>query len=237
MEIHKDYCIVLTKNGQFLKRKIPAGVFEVGDEIVIDQELAFYEPQKTAKSSWVGRFVATASIVVVIIVGVVLGVRFAKRYSSSGEVDFSSEYTVVGKEAQEEEAGEAMITGEEEEMAEEEEAEEEVIAAVDEEKEGTVVYTDIYFLNKKDWVEEKIRGILFSYMVADDTGIQMRIENISSMPDFNGNFKLYMLKSDRSVTRVIIIPFENFAPGDIYEDSFSLSEMEKSFRLEVFENF
>lgn len=233
MEIHKDYCIVMTKDGRFLKRKIPVGVFEIGDEIVIDQELAYYEPQKVARTSWVGRFIATASIAVVIIVGVVLGVRFVKRYSSSGEVDFSSEYTVVGKEAEEEEAGEAIIARDEEELAEEEE----VIAAEEEEKEGTVVYTDIYFLNDNDWVEEKIRGIIFSYMAAGDTGIQIRIENISSTPDFSGKFILYMMKSDRSLTRVINIPFENFAPGDIYEDSFSLSEIEKSFRLEIFEYF
>ena len=50
MEIHKDYCIVMTKDGQFLKQNIPAGVFEIGDEIAVSKEYA-HEP-KTVKVGW-----------------------------------------------------------------------------------------------------------------------------------------------------------------------------------------
>jgi hypothetical protein len=46
-----------------------------------------------------------------------------------------------------------------------------------------------------------------------------------------------MLKADKSETRVIDIPFRNFVPGDLFEDSFLLQEGEISFRLEVFEEF
>jgi len=236
MEIHKDYCIVVTEEGRFLRRKIPSGVFEIGDEIMIDQELTF-EPAKTPRQSMVGRYLATALVVVVVIVGAVLGIRFIRQYYAS-EGRGLAEYEAVAEEAAEEvveEAEEPQYEYEESAELTKDEAEEAL--AAEEEKEGNVVYKDIYFLDVENWVQEKIRGIMFSYKVESGTVLQVQLENISSEPGFDGTFELFMLKADKSETRVIDIPFKNFVPGDFFEDAFMLQEGETSFRLEVFEEF
>lgn len=233
MEIHKDYCIVVTEEGRFLRRKIPSGVFEIGDEIMIDQELTF-EPAKTPRQSMVGRYLATALVVVVVIVGAVLGIRFIRQYYASEGVSLA-EYETVAEEAVGEEAEEPQYEYEESAELTKDEAEEAL--AAEEEKEGNVVYKDIYFLDVENWVQEKIRGIMFSYKVESGTVLQVQLENISSEPGFDGTFELFMLKADKSETRVIDIPFKNFVPGDFFEDAFMLQEGETSFRLEVFEEF
>lgn len=232
MEIHKDYCIVVTEEGRFLRRKIPSGVFEIGDEIIIDQELAF-GPAKTPRQSMVGRYLATALVVAVIIIGAVLGIRFIRQYYASGGTGLA-EYETVAEEAVGEEAEEPQYEYEESAELTKDEAEEDL---AEEEKEGNVVYKDIYFLDVENWAQEKIRGMMFSYRVESGTVLQVQLENISNEPGFDGTFKLSMLKADKSETRVIEILFKNFVPGGFFEDSFPLQEGEASFRLEVFEEF
>jgi hypothetical protein len=235
MEIHKDYCIVMTKDGRFLKRKIPAGVFEIGDEITVDLEMSF-EPVATPRRSMIGRYLATAMVVLVIVVGAVLGERFIRQYYESKGIErvgFEEAAEEAVEEAAEEEAEEPQY--EYEEASEAAEDEEEVLAEA--EKEGNVVYRDIYFLDTEDWAQEKIMGIMFSYRVESGAVLQVQIENISNEPAFDGTFELFMLEADKSETRLINIPFRNFVPGDFFEDSFLLQEGEASFRLEVFEEF
>jgi hypothetical protein len=235
MEIHKDYCIVMTKDGRFLKRKIPAGVFEIGDEITVDLEMSF-EPVATPRRSMIGRYLATAMVVLVIVVGAVLGERFIRQYYESKGIErvgFEEAAEEAVEEAAEEEAEEPQY--EYEEASEAAEDEEEVLAEAG--KEGNVVYRDIYFLDTEDWAQEKIMGIMFSYRVESGAVLQVQIENISNEPAFDGTFELFMLEADKSETRLINIPFRNFVPGDFFEDSFLLQEGEASFRLEVFEEF
>jgi hypothetical protein len=235
MEIHKDYCIVMTKDGRFLKRKIPAGVFEIGDEITVDLEMSF-EPVATPRRSMIGRYLATAMVVLVIVVGAVLGERFIRQYYESKGIErvgFEEAAEEAVEEAAEEEAEEPQY--EYEEASEAAEDEEEVLDEA--EKEGNVVYRDIYFLDTEDWAQEKIMGIMFSYRVESGAVLQVQIENISNEPAFDGTFELFMLEADKSETRLINIPFRNFVPGDFFEDSFLLQEGEASFRLEVFEEF
>ena len=78
IEIHKDYCIVMTKDGQFLKQNIPAGVFEIGDEIVIAKEYS-YEP-KTIKAGWLKSLSVASMAVVVVAVLSIFGVWYFKQY-------------------------------------------------------------------------------------------------------------------------------------------------------------
>jgi hypothetical protein len=233
MEIHKDYCIVMTEDGRFLKRKVPAGVFEIGDEINIDLEMSF-EPAARPRRSMVGRYFATAMVVIVIIVGAILGERFIRQYYESRGIGRTG-FEEAMEEAVEETAEEAEEPRYEEEAVVAAKEEEEV--AAEEEKEGNVVYRDIYFLDTEDWAREKIRGIMFSYRVESGAVLEVQVENVSNEPGFSGSFELFMLEADKSETRVIDIPLSGFAPGDLFEDSFLLQEGETSFRLEVFEEF
>jgi len=220
MEIHKDYCIVMTEDGQFVKQRVPAGVFEIGDEIIVERQYS-YEP----KVSRVVRFAIAASVVVVVAVGSVLVVRYLKQYYPAGDIAMVAEEKAVAEE----------VTREEVLM--EEEAEEPALT-MEAEQEETIIYKSesAYPLEEETTVEEHIEDIIFSYKVSGERNLLVRLENISSTYSFNGAFNLIMLLSDGSVARTITILLEGFEPDEIHEESFPLEAGEADFRLEVTES-
>lgn len=222
MEIYKDYCIVMTEDGQFLRHKIPVGRLEIGDEIVIERQYS-YEP----KVSWVVRFAVAAAVIVVVAVGSVLSVRYISQYHTARGT------AMVAEEAVEEKAvvGEALPV---------EEGAEEPALAMEAEQEETIIYKSegVQSLEKEGIIEEYIEEIkiMFSYKVTDGTSLWIGLKNGSSTDSFNGTFNLVMLLSDGSVARTITIPLEDFEPGVIHEESFPLEAGETDFMLEVTEN-
>jgi len=227
MEIYKDYCIVMTKDGQFLRQEIPAGGLEIGDEIVIEK--AYYYERR---ASWVKSFAIAASVVVVVAVGSVLGVRYFKQYYPAGDIAMVAEEKAVAEEATREE-----VLMEEEALPTEESAEEPALA-IEAEQEEIIIYESksVYPLEEGTTVREHIEDIIFSYKVSGERNLLVRLENISSTYSFNGAFNLIMLLSDGSVARTITILLEGFEPGEIHEESFPLEAGEAEFRLEVTES-
>ncbi len=228
MEIHKDYCIVMTEDGQFLRQEIPAGRLEIGDEIVIEKEY-YYE----RRASWVKSFAIAASVVVVVAIGSVFGVRYLKQYYPAGDIAMVAEEKAVAEEATREE-----VLMEEEALPTEEGTEEPALA-IEAEQEETIIYKseDIYSLKEEGMIEKYIEEIMikFSYKVIDSTSLLVSLEN-SSTYSFSGNFNLVMLLSDGSVARTKTIFLEGFKPGDIYKKQFPLEAGEAEFRLEVTES-
>jgi len=228
MEIHKDYCIVMTEDGQFLRQEIPAGVFEIGDEIIVERQYS-YEP----KVSRVVRFAIAASVVVVVAIGSVFGVRYLKQYYPAGDIAMVAEEKAVAEEATREE-----VLMEEEALPTEESAEEPALA-MEAEQEETIIYKseNIYSLKEEGMIEKYIEEIMikFSYKVIDSTSLWVSLEN-SSTYSFSGNFNLVMLLSDGSVARTKTIFLEGFKPGDIYKKQFPLEAGEVEFKLEVTES-
>ena len=220
MEIYKDYCIVMTEDGQFLRHKIPVGRLEIGDEIVIERQYS-YEP----KVSWVARFAVAAAVIVVVAVGSVLSVRYISQYHAARGT------AMVAEEAVEEKA---VV----EEALPVEEGAEEPALAMEAEQEETIIYKSesVHSLEEGTTVEEYIEDIIFSYKVSGERNLSVRLENSSSTGSFNGSFNLVMLLSDGSVARTITIPLEDFEPGDIHEESFPLEAGETDFGLEVTES-
>lgn len=220
MEIYKDYCIVMTEDGQFLRHKIPVGRLEIGDEIVIERQYS-YEP----KVSWVVRFAVAAAVIVVVAVGSVLSVRYISQYHAARGT------AMVAEEAVEEKA---VV----EEALPVEEGAEEPALAMEAEQEETIIYKSesVHSLEEGTTVEEYIEDIIFSYKVSGERNLSVRLENSSSTGSFNGSFNLVMLLSDGSVARTITIPLEDFEPGDIHEESFPLEAGETDFGLEVTES-
>lgn len=225
MEIHKDYCIVMTEDGQFVKQRVLAGVFEIGDEIIVERKYS-YEP----KVSRVVRFAIAASVVVVVAVGSVFGVRYLKQYYPAGDIAMVAEEKAVAEEATREEV---LM---EEEALPTEEGTEEMALAMEAEQEETIIYEGVYSLEEKAQVEEYIEEIIFSYKVLEGKNLSVRLENSSSTYSFNGTFNLVMLLSDGSVARTITILLEGFEPGEIHEEPFPLEAGEAEFRLEVTES-
>lgn len=227
MEIHKDYFIVMTEDGQFLRQEIPAGGLEIGDEIVIEK--AYYYERR---ASWVKSFAIAASVVVVVAVGSVFGVRYLKQYYPAGDIAMVAEEKAVAEEATREE-----VLMEEEALPTEEGTEESALA-MEAEQEETIIYESksVYSLEEGTTVEEHIGDIIFSYKVSGERNLLIRLENISSTYSFNGAFNLIMLLSDGSVARTITILLEGFETGEIHEESFPLEAGEAEFRLEVTES-
>jgi len=227
MEIHKDYCIVMTEDGQFLRQEIPAGRLEIGDEIVIVKEY-YYE----RRASWVKSFAIAASVVVVVAVGSVFGVRYLKQYYPAGDIAMVAEEKAVAEEATREE-----VLMEEEALPTEEGTEEPALA-MEAEQEETIIYKSksVYPLEERTTVREHIEDIIFSYKVSGERNLLVRLENGSSTNVFNGTFTLITLLSDGSVARKITILLEGFEPGEIHEESFPLEAGEAEFRLEVTES-
>ncbi len=118
MEIHKDYCIVMTEDGQFLRQEIPAGGLEIGEEVVIEK--AYYYERR---ASWVKSFAIAASVVAVVAVGSVFGVRYLKQYYPAGDIAMVAEEKAVAEEATREE-----VLMEEEALPTEEGTEESALA-------------------------------------------------------------------------------------------------------------
>ncbi len=223
MEIHKDYCIVVTGDGQFLKRKIPAGVFEIGDEIVIDQAYSF-KPVKPAGVNWVRKFAVTASIAIVAVVALVLGVKYMR--------DYLSEHAAWYKGYEREEF---IVVGEEDKQGVEQEEAPGEAEAVQAEPEEAVIYENMYTLEEGTEFEEFISGIMFSYKVVDGKSLKVRLENINRAPYFSGSFKIVMMLYNGSNSETSEIRLQGFKPGQVRENSFIIRDGETSFRLQVIE--
>jgi len=226
MEIYKDYCIVMTKDGQFLKQNIPAGVFEIGDEILVSREYS-YKP-KTVKVSWLKGLSFASMAVAVVAVLSVFGVWYFKQYLPLRESAVLTANTTAeaAPEAAEDEAAAGELR---------EESAEESGLSMDAEKGETVSFENTYSLIEKVKVEdENVADILsFSYEIIDGVSLQVEFRNISSALVFSGNITLTTLFSDNSVSRTKTIPLENFEPAQVEKESIFLKAEETSLKLEV----
>ncbi len=220
VEIYKNYCIVVTPDGQFLKRRIPEGVFEIGDEIMVDQEPA-YKAVKPTNADQRKKIALSISFAAVIVIASVIGIVFVKNYIANNMAVYSQyeseELRVVGEEAEEEE-----------------EAAMEESKAPQSEPSERVIYSDTYTFEEGEEVEELISGLRFTYDIVDGNKLDVVIENIERSPYFNGAFKITMLQ-DGSESKTNEIPLQGFKQGQVRKSSIIIKTGETGFRLQVIE--
>jgi hypothetical protein len=220
VEIHKNYCIVVTPDGQFLKRSIPEGVFEIGDEIMVDQEPA-YKAVKPTNADQRKKIALSISFAAVIVIASVIGIVFVKNYIAKNMAVYSQyeseELRVVGEEAEEEE-----------------EAAMEESKTLQSEPSERVIYSDTYTFGEGEEVEELISGLRFTYDIVDGNKLNISIENIERSPYFNGVFKITMLQ-DGSESKTNEIPLQGFKQGQVRKSSIIIKTGETGFRLQVIE--
>jgi len=226
MEIHKDYCIVMTKDGQFLKQNIPVGVFEIGDEILVSREYS-YEP-KTVKIGWLkGLSVASMAVVVVAVLSI-FGVWYFKQYLPLKNADLLTADTT---------AEAAPVAAEDEEAVGEtrEESAEGSSLSMEMDQGEAISFENTYsFIEEVKLEDENIADILsFSYESIDGVSLQVEFRNISSALVFGGDIKLTTLFSNNSVSRTKIISLESLEPARIKKDTIFLKTGETSLKLEV----
>ncbi len=86
LEIYKDYCIAITRDGQFLKERIPAGVHEIGDEIIISQLVAEKTEDRPRIFQIISRTAIGFAALAVIVTGSYFGVQYIRTGAQSTEL-------------------------------------------------------------------------------------------------------------------------------------------------------
>jgi hypothetical protein len=79
VEIYKDYCIVLTRDGRFIRQDVSAGAYEIGDEIVIEANGLITAKEKRLKKPFgmFARLAAGFAAIVILGGSAYLGIKYA----------------------------------------------------------------------------------------------------------------------------------------------------------------
>ena len=217
MEIHKNYCIIMTRDGQFLKHKTAAGSVEIGDEIVISKAV------EVRLGRLYTRGFAIAAAVVVVVVGGVFSYRYLSKFYPVGGVRDLAEVGVEDKGAYQAEApAEAEVTQDvgEEAAAVAVEFEE---SAVDEINEaGGLMYEKDFVVDEGIEVEEFIIDDLrFKYKIYESDGekqIFISFKNTSSNLSFTGSADIILLSGD-SILKELHIDLVDLGPWEEKEET------------------
>jgi hypothetical protein len=225
MEIGKGYCIVLTRDGQFLKQEIPPGVFEVGEEIVVSNEYVF--KKKRMDMSRVKTLSLAASIMVVMATVSFFGFWYMKHYNTA-------RYTAnLGSIYPAEEAGapadaDADAACEESITVYKEAAEEELAEEI------PVSFEKVFYFDEQKEAEEYIgENLDFSYKIIDDTSIRVRLENIGSVAEFDGSLTFALYSSDDSESQTGTISINKLGPGDVMDKPIFLKAEEVKLKVQI----
>ena len=92
-EIHKDHCIVITRDGRFVRQDMSAGAYEIGDEIVVeDAELSIVRDKPAKKPfGMFARLAAGFAAIVILGGGSYLGVKYLGSGFAFGPVLVASQ--------------------------------------------------------------------------------------------------------------------------------------------------
>jgi hypothetical protein len=216
MEIYKNFCIVMTEDGKFLKYKMPAGFAEIGDEVIIEKT-----PVPQPKRNWV-RGLSIAFSVIVIATGVVFSYRYLKQYTMI--LNAPAVAAARAEEAKDESVNESMKMGVQSEAAEE-----------------APLFEKTFSLEKEDVLVEQSLGnlnLLFSYTVlsGETKNLSIKIKN-NNTGAFSGTFNLEMFLGDGVTSRKVAIELMDFNPGTSREEIVKLEQVETGFKLKVYGSF
>jgi len=221
IEIKKGYCIALTRDGRFLRQEIPPGVFEVGDEIIVNEEDLF--KAKRMDISRVKTLSLAASILIILATVSFFSFWYMKHYRASRSTSESADVYIA-----EEEMEADADAGSEEKMTVFEEAYEE------EAEEKSIVFEETYYFEEKKESEENIEGILgFSYKIIDDISLRIKLKNISSASKFSGTLTMVLYLSDNSESKSEAVSIEELEPGEIIERPLFLETEEIRLKVQI----
>jgi len=212
IEIHKNYCIVMTGDGQFLKHKVGAGSVEIGDEIVISRV------PEARMARFTVRGFAVAAAVVVVIIGGIYSYRYLSKFYPVGsarelaEAEFNYKDETQAQAVVTEEAEEAAVVLSESEKG-----------AVDEVSEaGTLIYEKDFIIGEGIGVEEFISDLYFKYETFESDGekqILVSFKNASENLSFTGSAYIIILFSDGSILKEVHVEFAGFGPQEEKEEA------------------
>jgi len=230
LETYRKYCILMTEDGQFLRKDIPAGQYEIGDEIIIDrfEEIIFSKRKKLFVTA--GRAVAGFAVVTLIVTGLYFGVKFLRNYIALGSSAAIAQATLMERSLEvyedssalepenafkENISGEGVAEGAEETGVLKEQPtgtspQENKLFEGSYSLENAGVDIPISFANmniiyRVDEAEKSLIDFL-----EKERKLNFNFKNINEKVSFNGNVDINLLNKDLDVTRTHIIPFDDF---------------------------
>jgi hypothetical protein len=235
LEVYKKYCILMTEDGQFLTKNIPAGLHEIGDEIIVDRfkEIDTLESRKLFKI--ISRIAVGFAAVAVIITGSYFGVKFlrtqitpegAAMIAQSQEREQFLESPEATFELKSEQALQKDIP--EEAMAAEaapEILEESKDSSIEAFPAGNKLFEGGYSLkNAGIDIPITFSNINITYRIDEgeqslfdfldkERKLTFNFESINQNSSFNGNADISLLNKDLTVTKSHIVIFDDFSFG------------------------
>ncbi len=212
IEIHKNYCIVMTGDGQFLKHKAGAGSVEIGDEVVISRI------PEARMARFTVRGFAVAAAVVIVIIGGIYSYRYLSKFYPVGS---ARELAKAEFNYKDEAQAEAVVTEEAEEAAAV--LSESEKGAVDEVSEaGTLIYEKDFIIGEGIGVEGFIGDLYFKYETFKSDGkkqILISFKNVGDSLSFTGTADIIILFSDGSILKETHIELVDFGPQEEKEET------------------
>ncbi len=232
MEIHKEYCIVMTGDGRFIRQAVPAGELEIGDEIIVEEE-TFTVPGR----DWIKTFAIAAVAILVVGFGSYGILRiFGGSGKTGGETAMVADAEMrIEEKADDEamaataevEAAQESPEGEEAGMAETAEESEDFAAGI-EQVEGVPAgpgEVDSEFDLQISKFGEPVRiiagNLLFMYFAAmGDEAMELilTVEMLDPDLEFTGKIEASILFDDGEPAGSGTIKFNNFSSGQKSQD-------------------
>ena len=84
VEIKRKYCIIITPDGKFLKKAMPAGNYEIGDEVLIDEnKAAIKQAERKFSFGMPARIAAGFAVAAILVTGAYFGARYIGNAGSA----------------------------------------------------------------------------------------------------------------------------------------------------------
>ena len=211
IEIYKNYCIIMTEDGQFLKQKITAGFVEIGDEILVEEPA---KPAAIYRKNLLKGFSIAFAAVVVITMSSILSYRYLRQYFPAADLQRAAQAEVSPGNTESEGAENKMLM-----------------------ETPETIFEKVYSLEKIDTTfKDKINDLfLFSYKITagedESRNLYIKIKNTNEQLVFNGKVDLEMQLSDGSISRTITLELKDFKPGSTAEEVILLESGESQFKL------
>jgi hypothetical protein len=213
VEIHKNYCIALTKDGRFIKRKMDGFLMEIGDELELAES---FVQQRSARLLRIA--LVAASVFIVISLSAIFSIQYVRSFLTPDAVTMA--------------AAPEMI---EEEMALAMPSEAEVLRDGQEQLMDAKDISSAFIAIEEGPAEYFIDDFHITYEIINgqERSLYVRIENIGEN-SFTGTVELVFFYDDETVSKTIFFELEDFSYGQYIQEEIAILEEEKSFAFHAY---
>lgn len=211
-EIHKNYCILLTKDGRFIRKKMDGCSIELGDELEV------YELSRQERNSKVLRItLLAASVVIALSLGAIFSMNYVRSFITPDAVTMAAAPEMIEEEMAPAASAEADLFYDEQER---------VMDLKDAPAASFAIQEGLFEYSIDDF------NIRYEVSPAKEGSLSFGIEN-AGMSRFTGMIELVFLYEDGTISKSIVFEFEDFSFGQYRHEEISITEAEKSFDFNI----